>query len=396
MKKAFTLIELLVVIAIIAILAAMLMPALQRARTEAQQTDCRYKVRQMHIGFDLFRTDHDGLFVAWVGRRSANYGGDDGFIDELRNDAYWNPPASDQSADAQHRRAKAKYAAPTGGDPYYQLVSKGYVEEAALMDCPSADNVTRGDWYGPEVMPVDNPWDGRYEMVRFPDYGYDVGRVSKNSAAGRAYYGDCWQRSFPWSASWGWWNYNHPDGANVAFIDGGVEWCDKTAPDYTWAFNTHWCNWYRKGCITNPRMDEDSNRLKLYQSVRPDVTELDLIYPRDNDDIYACEGSSVWGSMWNGLSGGNGPWCYAGNPKDPTGNGQTRNLWGNSAMPPEPGGSELNRNYVYYGDPSGNRSRYYPEVGPFADEGRWDTHDCRILPINWRLPSCYTSADNPG
>ncbi|MFP4026935.1 MAG: prepilin-type N-terminal cleavage/methylation domain-containing protein [Candidatus Brocadiia bacterium] len=55
--KAFTLIELLVVIAIIAILAAMLMPALQKARGAALTTQCIAHVREFTLGLNMYALD---------------------------------------------------------------------------------------------------------------------------------------------------------------------------------------------------------------------------------------------------------------------------------------------------------------------------------------------------
>jgi prepilin-type N-terminal cleavage/methylation domain-containing protein len=280
MKKAFTLIELLVVIAVIAILAALLMPALQRARDEARKAACKNNIHSIGMALSTYRQAHGEDFPLT--------------LDVNAPDNRWC-------------------------NPWGRLLSEGHVDSQDVFACPNAaGEISVGDRFIPRIAEPgshdhsraeigndgnsgETDWEiGKWSDVIGGSYAYGNHRIPKTLDPARAVVADGMGRVM---ASWtdeeinemyqldtG---QNHGDGAVVLFADNSARFLQTLYPYMLWTpkqneIVDYWnaggagggnqhsnLTHVRAGVIQNDRIEEDSN-------------ENGGIWD-DHDDIYAIE-----------------------------------------------------------------------------------------------------------
>src|SRR5438876_488467 len=132
---AFTLIELLVVIAIIAILAAMLLPALSKAKERAKTINCTSNLKQAGLGVIMYANDFKDQTPAVVTRHTGQPDNGWSWCFLLWNDKYFPP---------------------------------GSTNLQGVLSCPSEKpiywDVSGNHFYGVRIAPDSGPWNLRYQL----------------------------------------------------------------------------------------------------------------------------------------------------------------------------------------------------------------------------------------
>jgi len=238
-RRAFTLVELLVVIAIIAILIAMLLPVLSKAKENARAVNCQSNQRQLAQGFLLFAHDNKGQLPGnFWDRANAVKAHTCWLLGDSTTAAYTDGPQKG-TIFPYVARSMGVYRCPSliEGQPGHALNSNGRFDYGAFLVFGGA-KVTRIRQTSRFTYP-----DRRQEMLATPiicdeDPAYGINTANMEG-------GHCNTDKMA---------HRHHGGAFYASIDTSVHWFDepRASDSWSWETPTEEGKWVSLGNVPNP------------------------------------------------------------------------------------------------------------------------------------------------